>query len=47
MIRLVQPGEAAPRFVLAGSDGGRHALERLLAESHVLLVFYPGNNTPG
>jgi peroxiredoxin len=36
-----------PGFVLTGSDGRSHALERLLAESHVLLVFYPGNNTPG
>jgi peroxiredoxin len=47
LIRLLQPGVAAPGFVLTGSDGRSHALERLLAESHVLLVFYPGNNTPG
>jgi peroxiredoxin len=45
--RLVQPGDPAPGFVLTGSDGRSYALERLLEESHVLLIFYPGNNTPG
>ena len=47
MIRLRQPGDPAPGFALTGSDGRTHALEALLGESHVLLVFYPGNNTPG
>ena len=47
LIRLLQPGDVAPDFTLAGSDGARHELRRLLAESHVLLVFYPGNDTPG
>lgn len=47
MIRLLQPGDPAPGFVLGGSDGREHDLERLLAESRVLLVFYPGNDTPG
>jgi peroxiredoxin len=47
VIRLVGPGEAAPGFVLTGSDGREYRLDRLLDESHVLLVFYPGNDTPG
>ena len=47
MIRLIQPGDAGPGFVLAGSDGREYGLERLLTESRVLLVFYPGNDTPG
>jgi peroxiredoxin len=44
---LVAVGARAPEFALAGSDGRRHRLAELLRESHVLLVFYPGNNTPG
>lgn len=47
MIRLIQPGEPAPAFVLGASDGREYELGRLLAESRVLLVFYPGNDTPG
>jgi peroxiredoxin len=47
VIRLLQPGDRAPPFELPGSDGRTHALAALLRESHVLLVFYPGNNTPG
>jgi peroxiredoxin len=44
---LIPPGAPAPPFTAVGSDGGVHQLGRLLAESRVLLVFYPGNNTPG
>ena len=47
MIRLLPPGDRAPPFILQGSDGRPYALHALRAESHVLLVFYPGNNTPG
>ncbi len=41
------PGSKAPGFTLAASDGKTYALAELLRETHVALVFYPGNNTPG
>jgi peroxiredoxin len=44
---LLQPGTIAPDFTAAASDGQTYQLGRLLQESRVLLVFYPGNNTPG
>lgn len=47
LIRLLAPGDPAPDFTLAGSDGRLHTLSGLLSETRVLLVFYPGNDTPG
>ena len=47
MKRLLEPGTPAPDFALAGSDGRRYELSGLLEKSRVLLVFYPGNDTPG
>ena len=47
MIDLITVGETAPDFQLAGSDGKTHRISEVLASSRVLLVFYPGNNTPG
>ncbi len=47
MKSLVEPQDQAPDFKLEGSDGETHSLQDLLRESHVLLVFYPGNDTPG
>ena len=44
---LLQPGSIAPDFTAAASDGNTYQLRGLLQESRVLLVFYPGNNTPG
>ena len=44
---LLQPGSTAPDFTATGSDGQTYQLRQLLQESRVLLVFYPGNNTPG
>ncbi len=44
---LVAPGEQAPDFQLEGSDEETYSLSEVLRESHVLLVFYPGNDTPG
>ena len=44
---LLQPGSTAPEFSAQASDGQRYHLSHLLRESRVLLVFYPGNNTPG
>ena len=44
---LLSPGEAAPDFTAAASDGRTYTLSELARASRVLLVFYPGNNTPG
>jgi peroxiredoxin len=47
MSGLIVAGARAPEFQLDGSDGRSHALSALLADSLVLLAFYPGNDTPG
>jgi len=44
---LLQPGSTAPDFTAMASDGQTYQLRWLLQESRILLVFYPGNNTPG
>jgi peroxiredoxin len=44
---LLQPEAIAPDFVAQASDGRTYRLHQLLQQSRVLLVFYPGNNTPG
>jgi peroxiredoxin len=44
---LLQPGSTAPEFSAQASDGRSYSLHWLLQQSRVLLVFYPGNNTPG
>jgi thioredoxin-dependent peroxiredoxin len=44
---LLSPGSPAPDFSADASDGQRYRLEDLLQRNRVLLVFYPGNNTPG
>jgi peroxiredoxin len=44
---LLQPGTPAPAFSAQASDGRTYQLNELLKDSRVLLVFYPGNNTPG
>jgi peroxiredoxin len=44
---LLQPGTPAPDFAADASDGQRYRLKNLLEDGRVLLVFYPGNNTPG
>ena len=47
MSGLIAAGAAAPDFSAAASDGRTYRLAELLRESRVLLVFYPGNDTPG
>lgn len=47
MIHLLAVGEPAPDFTATASDGRSYRLNTLLADSHVLLLFYPGNDTPG
>jgi peroxiredoxin len=44
---LLQPDTHAPDFTATASDGRTYRLQQLLKQSRVLLVFYPGNNTPG
>jgi peroxiredoxin len=44
---LLQPDALAPDFTASASDGTTYQLQQLLQQSRVLLVFYPGNNTPG
>jgi peroxiredoxin len=44
---LLSPGTQAPDFSAQASDGLTYRLRDLLQQSRVLLVFYPGNNTPG
>lgn len=47
IMTLLQPGTRAPDFSADASDGRHYRLKDLLKKSRVLLVFYPGNNTPG
>jgi peroxiredoxin len=44
---LLPPDTLAPDFTASASDGATYRLHQLLQKSRVLLVFYPGNNTPG
>lgn len=46
LVTVLRPGSLAPAFTAAASDGKTYQLQRMLQESRVLLVFYPGNNTP-
>ena len=47
MSELLQIGSRAPGFEAAASDGKTYRLAEVLRRTHVALVFYPGNNTPG
>jgi peroxiredoxin len=44
---LLAAGTPAPDFSAQASDGQTYQLRDLIPHSRVLLVFYPGNNTPG
>lgn len=39
-------GTIAPDFCLMGTGGRRVSLEDYRGKQHLILVFYPGNNTP-
>ena len=43
----LQPGTLAPDFTASASDGRTYRLQDVVKRSRILLVFYPGNNTPG
>lgn len=47
MSSLIAVGATAPDFTADASDGRTYRLADLLAESRVMLAFYPGNDTPG
>ena len=47
MSTLLRAGEPAPDFSAPASDGQVYTLSELVRDSRVLLIFYPGNNTPG
>lgn len=47
MTDLIAVGAVAPDFELAASDGKTYRLGDVLRRHLALLVFYPGNNTPG
>jgi thioredoxin-dependent peroxiredoxin len=44
---LLEVGAAAPSFAAPASDGSSYTLASLLERGAVVLIFYPGNNTPG
>jgi peroxiredoxin len=45
--QLIRVGDLAPGFTLAASDDRTYDLKTVLSDTHVVLIFYPGNNTPG
>jgi peroxiredoxin len=47
MSDVLQVGSKAPTFEATASDGKTYRLADVLRRTHVALVFYPGNNTPG
>lgn len=47
LITLPELGSPAPDFTLPSSAGGDMHLREVLTHGPALLVFYPGNNTPG
>ncbi len=44
---LPKAGDTAPQFAALANDGRTLSLGEVLAQRHVVLFFYPGNNTPG
>jgi peroxiredoxin Q/BCP len=43
----IQVGDSAPDFTLADQDGNQVHLADQLGKSKVVLIFYPGDDTPG
>jgi len=43
----LQPGDQAPTFSLPDADMERVDLERLIVDKHLVLCFYPKDDTPG
>ncbi len=47
MTPALKPGDDAPAFILPASDGKEVDLASYRGKSHVVLYFYPKDNTPG
>ncbi|PLX24577.1 peroxiredoxin [Candidatus Parcubacteria bacterium] len=43
----IKVGDKAPLFTLKNQSGQKVALKDFLGKKNVLLIFYPGDNTPG
>lgn len=46
MLDLLPVGSQAPDFSLPATDGQTFTLSELAGRTHVVLVFYVGDNTP-
>ncbi|MBI4093145.1 MAG: peroxiredoxin [Candidatus Kerfeldbacteria bacterium] len=46
-VRELRVGTRAPAFALADETGKVHELDQYKAKSDVVLIFYPGDDTPG
>lgn len=44
---MLQPGDQAPPFSLPDADMGRVNLEQYRGKNHLVLYFYPKDDTPG
>ena len=44
---MLEPGIPAPEFVSVNQDGDEVALAQYLGDKHVVLYFYPKDDTPG
>jgi peroxiredoxin Q/BCP len=44
---MLQPGDMAPEFSLPDADLDRVSLEQFKGNNHVVLYFYPKDDTPG
>lgn len=45
--KLLAVGDRAPEFAATANTGRQIRLSEQLQRGHVVLIFYPGNNTPG
>ena len=44
---MLKPGDKAPAFSLPDADMERASLERLIGARHLVIYFYPKDDTPG
>ena len=44
---MLQPGQHAPEFTLPDADMESVGLASFLGKKHIVLYFYPRDNTPG
>ncbi len=45
--QMREVGEKAPDFTAVDSEGVSHSLKDYIGKKNVVLVFYPGDDTPG